>query len=199
MAQSDRLYKSVKGTTTMIDNKYHFDGRDKNGKPIIIDIADLSGYGDYEVMAMRQNGEEIACAVYKSLDAAERAYHNMITLYALRDGENPPLKGKYAKLRDDLKAALEETAYLETTDDGGTCNFDSPVLELPRWDADKVIQAAEEAGSSTFKWTAGSTVLGWVFNPRSSGQGNRRTRRAEAISKALATKGYSASMYYQMD
>ena len=26
----------------MIDNKYHFDGRDKSGKPIIIDIADLN-------------------------------------------------------------------------------------------------------------------------------------------------------------
>ena len=189
----------------MIDNKYHFEGKDKTGKPIIIDIADMNSLTGidhqrrYEVMAMRPRGVEIACSVYRTLPEAENAYNNMITLYALADGENAPLTGKYAKLRDGLKAALAETEYLEATEDGGTCNFDSPVLNLPRWNGAKIEQAAEEAGYSASKWEWGSKVMGWIFSMSTSGQGNRRTRRAEAISKAMAAKGYSASMYYQMD
>ena len=45
----------------------------------------------------------------------------------------------------------------------------------------------------------GGSVMGWVFSPRSSGQANRRSRRAEAISEALKAKGYNAGMYYAMD
>lgn len=183
----------------MIDNKYHFEGRDKNGRKIIIDISRECGGACYEVMALYTNGNEIASGIYYNLDAAERAYNNMITLYALRDGENPPLKGKYAKLRDDLRAAYAETEYIETTEDGGTCNFDAPVLHLDRWNAAKIEQAAEEAGGGAFKWTWSGKLMGWVFDTNSSGQANRRSRRAEAISAAMKKKGYSASVYYAMD
>lgn len=127
----------------MIDNKYHFEGRDKNGRKIIIDISRECGGACYEVVALYTNGNEIASGIYYNLDAAERAYNNMITLYALRDGENPPLKGKYAKLRDDYAAAL--AAGLEAAEnkhDGGTCNFDSPALHLPRWNESLIEQAA---------------------------------------------------------
>lgn len=109
------------------------------------------------------------------------------------------LTGKYAKLRDDLLAAYAETEHLENTEDGGTCNFDAPTLDLPRWNAEKIKQAAKEAGGSAFKWTWGGCTMGWVFSPRSSGQGNRRTRRAEAISAALKRRGYNAGMYCAMD
>ena len=182
------------------------------GRTLIIDTAELPNYGIltagktvYETMALYKDGYDLTTWIADNEHDAEKNHAEMLKKYSereqdrIKEQEKPPLTGKYAKLRDDLKAALEETAYLETTEDGGTCNFDSPVLELPRWNADKVEQAANEAGSSAFKWTAGSTVLGWVFNPNSGGQGNRRTRRAEAISKALAAKGYSAGMYYQMD
>lgn len=190
----------------MIDNKYHFEGLDKSGKPIIIDIADLNsisrinhGVGRYEVMAMRPGGHEIDCETAPTLEQAAKIYAEMIDRYALREGEDAPLTGKYAKLRDDLKSAYAETAHLENTEDGGTCNFDSPVLHLERWNADKIEQAAKEAGGSARKWTSGRMVMGWVFSPNSSGQGNRRTRRAEAISAAMKARGYSAGMYYQMD
>lgn len=190
----------------MIDNKYHFEGRDKSGKPIIIDVADLNslshidhGAGRYEVMAMRPGGHEIDCETAPTLEQAAKLYAAMVDRYVLKDGEDAPLTGKYAKLRDDLRAAYAETAYLETTEDGGTCNFDAPVLHLDRWNGAKIEQAAKEAGGSAYKWTAGSTVMGWVFSANSSGQGNRRSRRAEAISAAMKKKGYDTGMYYAMD
>ena len=137
----------------MIDGKYHFEGRDKNGRKIIIDISRECGGACYEVMALYTNGNEIASGIYYNLDAAERAYNNMITLYALRDDENPPLKGKYATLRDDLRAALkiaEEAAA--AVEDSGTCNMDAAAIRLPRWRESLVEQAAEEAGTGCFKW-----------------------------------------------
>lgn len=115
------------------------------------------------------------------------------------DQPDAPLTGKYAKLRDDLLFAYKETEHLEQTEDGGTCNFDAPVLRLPRWDAGKIKQAAQEAGGNVFKWTERGSVIGWVFSPRSSGMGNRRTRRAEAIRDVLKRMGYDTGMYYQMD
>ena len=54
----------------MIDNKYHFEGKDKAGKPIIIDIADLSGYGDYEIMVMRPRWHDIEVSTAETLDEA---------------------------------------------------------------------------------------------------------------------------------
>lgn len=107
----------------------------------------------------------------------------------------PRLAGKYAKLRDDLRAAFAETEELEQTEDGGTCNFDAPVVYLPRWRGKDVEQAAKEAGGGAWKWRGG----GYCISFRGSGQGNRRTRRAEAIREALAARGYETAMYYAMD
>ena len=48
------------------------------------------------------------------------------------------LTGKYAQLRDAIREAVlkgeiaEEVEWRERGD-GGTCNFDSPVIYLPRW------------------------------------------------------------------
>lgn len=107
------------------------------------------------------------------------------------------LKGKYAKLRDDLIAALESgrAAEAATPNDGGTCNFDSPTIDLPRWQAEKIKQAAEEAGTHCYKWF-GST---WVFSPRTRAQGFARTRNAVAIKDKLCEFGYESYMYYAMD
>lgn len=105
------------------------------------------------------------------------------------------LTGKYAKLRDDIIQAMLETADLEQTEDGGTCNFDSPILNLPQWTERKLMRAAEEAGCRLWRWS-GSL---WVLSFRTSGQGNRRTRRAEAIARKLEELGYHTNVYYQMD
>lgn len=110
------------------------------------------------------------------------------------------LTGKYAKLRDDLKIALlaGKSAEQANPEDGGTCNFDSPTLILPRWRKALVKQAAEEAGTSCFEWKFGIPGK-FVFTPLTGGQGNARTRNAEAVKNMLKTMGYDAYMYYQMD
>lgn len=170
------------------------------GKPLIIDTCDLmivNGKIKYETMALRPGGHDLDCII--SYDEQEAHANHALLMDKYSGHENAPLTGKYAKLRDDLIAAYAETEYLEQTEDGGTCNFDAPVLRLDRWNAKKIKQAAEEAGSSAFKWDWGRTVMGWVFSPKSSGQANRRSRRAEAISEAMKAKGYDAGMYYAMD
>ena len=181
----------------MIDSKYHFEGRDKSGKPIIIDIADIGGR--YEVMALRLNGSEIACGVYRDLTDAIHAYDNMKILYALREGEDAPLTGKYAKLRDDLNAALEaaKQAALDV-DDGGTCNLDAAALSLPRWRKSLVEQAAKEAGTGCFSWQSFGG-LRYVFTTPRVGQAHRNEVAAETMTSELSRRGYDAFCYQQMD
>lgn len=182
------------------------------GRTLIIDTAALPFYGDYqqtvyETMALYQDGHDIKTWTADDEQTARKNHAEMLADFQCREQKRvdveqkkpAPLKGKYAKLRDDLIAAYAETEYLEQTEDGGTCNFDAPVLHLDRWNAKKIKQAAEEAGSGAFRWTCGKFMMGWVFATKSSGQANRRTRRAEAISDALKAKGYDASVYYAMD
>ena len=111
------------------------------------------------------------------------------------------LTGKYAKLRNDLKIALlaGKSAERANPEDGGTCNFDSPTLILPRWRKALVKQAAKEAGSNCFEWKSFGVSGEFVFSTLTGGQGNARTRNAEAVKNMLKTMGYDASMYYQMD
>lgn len=187
------------------DNTLH-DEISYQGKPLTVDTCMLEQYlnNPYETMALRPGGKEIECIRSATEEDARRVHSLMLKKYTQPAEQTTPkapapLTGKYAKLRDDLLAAYDETEHIEQTEDGGTCNFDAPVLHLDRWDSKKIKQAAKEAGGSAFKWTWGSRVMGWVFSPRSSGQANRRSRRAEAISEALKAKGYNAGMYYAMD
>lgn len=108
------------------------------------------------------------------------------------------LKGRYAKLAADLKAAYEYGKSHMGDDDGGTCNFDSPTLHLPRWNADSVKEAARFAGLGCFEWKPFGQTF-WVFSVPCAGQGYTRTNAAEAMSKYLGNLGYDAGMYYQAD
>lgn len=117
----------------------------------------------------------------------------------MKQNTDAPLTGKYAKLRDDIRAALEATEWAEQTEDGGTCNLDAPVLSLPRWNESLVKRAAAEAGGFAYKWRMGRMTMGWIISPRSSGQANRRSRKAEAMREELEKRGYDAFMYYAMD
>ncbi|MCC8080037.1 MAG: hypothetical protein LIO57_08310 [Oscillospiraceae bacterium] len=112
----------------------------------------------------------------------------------------PALGGKYAKLRDDLRAALEagRAAEAAAPEDGGTCNFDACALRLPRWLAAKVEQAAQEAGTRCFDWQLYGGRR-YVFTPDTHGQGNARSRNAEAMTAYLRAAGYDAFDYCQMD
>lgn len=106
-----------------------------------------------------------------------------------------PLTGKYAKLRDDLIAALDIGAKAETGEDGGTCNVDAPAILLPRWTRNLVKRAAREAGTECFEWNLyGSRYF--VFQPRTRAIGNDRSRNAEAATSFLESCGYERVICY---
>lgn len=179
----------------MLDGKYRTEGYYKS-KKIIVDLADIGG--KYEVIAMTKNGLDLACETYHKLAEAIDAYHKMVETYI--QATEKPLSGKYAKLRDDLKKALEvgKAAELADPEDGGACNFDSAAIYLPRWREALVKQAAKEAGTSCFDWS----LYGYkhfVFRPDTKGQGNARSRNAEAMTKCLENLGYDVFEYCQMD
>lgn len=190
----------------MIDGKFHEYRYDSLGRKILIDACDLwkagietKHYGPrYEVMAMDANTKiDYQCKRVDTIEEVEEEFRKLLLFYCYDD---KPLKGKYAKLRDDLKIALAagRKVEMEQPDDGGTCNFDSPALILPRWNHALVQRAAKEAGTHAMLWESCGGFR-WVFSPNTSGQGNARTRNAEAMYKKLAELGYKASMYYQMD
>lgn len=110
------------------------------------------------------------------------------------------LSGKYLKLANDLKAAYEYGKAHMGTDDGGTCNFDSPTLYLPRWNKEQVKAAVKAAGLNSFEWKPfGRQRTFLVVSVPCAGQGYTRTNAAEAMSKRLGELGYDSGMYYQMD
>lgn len=54
---------------------------------------------------------------------------------------------KYDELRNSLKEAVKKAEEVaQTTDDGGTCNFDCCLLFLPRYNEEKTIEAIQAAG-----------------------------------------------------
>lgn len=117
----------------------------------------------------------------------------------------------FAKLTEDLKAGLDlakKAAAENGGEDNGTSNFDAPEFYFDdRAPSPKVRAQYEEAcraaGIRGF-WT--SDMFGrkanrrFVFGPGCGGQGNSRTRAAEAFAKHLTAQGYSnVDVYYQMD
>ena len=98
-----------------------------------------------------------------------------------------------------IKAVKEGEKFIHE-EDGGTCNFDSPKIYLPRWRQTEVEAACEKAGLRCFDHKFyGPKAYVICGGPLSSGQGNRRTSVAEAMYKSLKADGYDAHMYYQMD
>lgn len=85
-------------------------------------------------------------------------------------------------------------------EDGGTCNFDTVVLKTKGIPA-KVLQEVTELTGIKFGKITGSRFWKcchfiWF---ETHGQGNLRTRMAEAAYKTLKELGYEVNMYYQMD
>lgn len=175
-----------------------------NGRRVTLDTAQLAP-GFYETMLFRSSdGLEIDSATAATEAEALEQYARIRAAHP-SDAERPApvpakLTGKYAKLRDDLRAALQAGREAEeaNAEDGGTCNFDSAAICLPRWIAAKVEQAAEEAGTSCFKWELFRNPR-FVFSPDTRAQGNARIRNAEAMTAALRSMGYDAMDYCQMD
>jgi len=172
------------------------------GRRVILDTAQLSP-NKYETMLYRaSDGLDIDSSTAATEAEALEQYARIRAAYPpdkKRNTTPAPLTGKYAKLRDDLKKALETGRAAEDAnpDDSGTCNFDSAALSLPRWNSNKIMQAAKEAGTGCFTWMCGSRHF--VFSPHTRSQANARSRNAEAMTAALRSMGYDAAGYYQMD
>ena len=156
-------------------------------------------------MTMRPSGQEIACKIFSDETEAINAAKAMARKYSDKEPQPPKLlSGKYAKLRDDIKTALEagraaELETLRTTGgDHGTCNRDAAALILPRWNGEKIQQAAKEAGTSAYKWTLYGSAR-WVISPDSRAQADPRTDNATAMAQTFAALGYDVRHYSQMD
>ena len=185
----------------MLNGMYHYEGNIfVNGKKIPNATIDACPWGErYEIMVFK-HGSEYECVRTDTIDEAKQVYDDFMEKYTTPPAEpiEKPLTGKYKKLSEDLKKALAEAKKADFGEDGGTCNFDAPAIYAPRWRADKVEQAAKEAGTTAFKWDwFGRTKF--VFGVPTNAQGNRRTRVASAMRNALMEMGYETIMYMSMD
>lgn len=130
-------------------------------------------------------------------------------LYAPDLNEDPTPAEKLTRA---LKRAGHAARLFADEDDGGTCNFDAPVLDyaacgLKERDA---VELIESLGLSCYDWKPFRNHRGpdgkmirapkyLVINGFQHGQGNRRTKMAEAFCQRLIADGIEAGMYYQMD
>lgn len=80
------------------------------------------------------------------------------------------------------------------SEDGGTCNFDTPMINI-KATKKQISQLDYKLNKCTW-----GLWKGWYFvEIPLSGQGNRRTRMAEAIARSLKNSGYETGVYYQVD
>lgn len=95
-----------------------------------------------------------------------------------------------------ISIAEKEAQKYANTEDGGTCNFGAPMVKIKAterqlakmdWQVMKIGKRQPDGGT----WYAIFINL--------EGQGNRRTRMAEAAAESLKKSGYNASVAYEMD
>lgn len=91
-----------------------------------------------------------------------------------------------------IDKAKDESMKFANSEDGGSCNFDTPVLSLKA-------TKTQLQGLPLTKITYGLWKGDWFVDLPLYGMGNRRTRMAEAIAHSLRESGFDASVYYQLD
>ena len=172
-------------------------GKGKNR--LICSVAEVEP-GKFEAITMRPHGDELEIFQSRNEQDAVAVYWQMVERY----GKAADLASLTPQMRE-LVAALDQAAQeahaaREANDeDGGTCNFDAPALDLPGWRPQDVELVARAAGTTVFAWRLYKTRR-WVFGvPHPCGQGNLRSRMAEAMTRSLAANGYAATEYCQMD
>ena len=107
---------------------------------------------------------------------------------------------KYTLLTQALEKAKKTAQKYINTEDGGTCNFDSPAIDYREMHMSKAKaeEAIKAAGLHCYEWNLwGHKRL--VICGIGRGQCNRNTRMAEAACESLKASGIAATMYYQMD
>ena len=107
-------------------------------------------------------------------------------------------KKELNELNQALINAVNSAAMLDNTEDGGTCNLDMVTLKIkiPK----KLTQYISVKLEKMLARDWGRLWKGYyLVDIPLSGQGNRRTRMAEAACESLKAAGYDAMMYYQCD
>lgn len=107
------------------------------------------------------------------------------------------------KFRNDLmesrQAAFEA---IEGMEDGGSCNFDRPVIlkgeTFPRKNA-KVMEVFLETRLHAEWEGSRNAVCGYHIWGLPGGQGATRTVAAEAFRDAMSDRGWRVGMYYRLD
>jgi hypothetical protein len=109
------------------------------------------------------------------------------------------MDAKYSKLAEDCAKAKELALQAAAkVDDGGTCNFDSVFMKLPRWNESQTLDALKAGGLSGYK-TKWLGSQGFLVSPPRVGQANKRTTAMEAMKHFFEAAGYAVHGYYQMD
>lgn len=177
----------------MINGKYHTE-RICKGEKIVIDIAEICGR--YEIAVLGKGGKELEMDTARTIQEAREIYN----VYLKKYPESPaPLTGKYKQLSEDIRKAIKagQAAEVGVIDRYGSSNIDSVIIYLPRWNRDKIRQAAKEAGVNVV--VSEYSSRGILLDPVTSGQGQRRTVNVRAMKKSLEDAGYNVSIYYCMD
>lgn len=108
---------------------------------------------------------------------------------------------KYEKLTNDLRSALEQARKaVENIDENGTMNFDAAGIFLPKWNEEKVKEAAKSVGFYAIK-TDGRYLgkTGYFTFNYPIGKGNKRTEFAEKVTEILTAQGYDTHCYMECD
>lgn len=98
------------------------------------------------------------------------------------------------KLINDITNANNEAQMYDDVKDGGSCNFDSPIIniKLTRKERETLEMFLTPVGEKGYKNC-------YFVEIDLCGQGARRTKMAEVASQSLRNAGYNASVYYQLD
>lgn len=105
-------------------------------------------------------------------------------------------KEQIEALRVALLIARNEAKKLADVEDGGTSNFDNPIINLYGWKDTEVREAFLLTGLRPYKEKDSFyTILGVCTN----GQGFRRTEMARAFRDSMRESGYNAYVEYRMD
>lgn len=119
---------------------------------------------------------------------------------------------RVAALVKALETAREAAKMYENSEDGGTCNLDSPTLyyKFTKAEADRlgksaeltkkdIEEAIERAKMRAWKWDCYGSASFVINGYGASGQANRNSRMAEAFSKSLTESGYGSGMFCMAD
>lgn len=97
-----------------------------------------------------------------------------------------------------IRKACKSAKLLRETQDGGSCNFDSVYIPVPRMTQKQVDELQSLSGVSLSLRTSGWQGRRIHINC-GEGQANRNTVMAEECCKSLQSDGLDAHMYYMLD